>query len=106
MALNGMGIRSIKWCPSGLTNTQGNNVARYLVLAGNANGGPIQRENARQKFAVYAWDGSITNGVAAPQLLIADLNGYAVRPEGVEIITVNGDPRILFVEDRFLTPGY
>ena len=98
--LNGKGIRSIKWCPNGLPG----GVQRYLVLAGN--GGPIQRENARQVFSLYAWNGLSTNSVATPQLVLADLNGYAVRPEGVDVINVNGEWRILFVEDRFVTPGY
>jgi predicted outer membrane repeat protein len=106
MDLGGMGIRSIKWCPSGLTNAQGTQVGRYLVLAGNANGGPLVRERARQKFSVYAWDGSSSSGVAHPQLLIADLIGYAVRPEGVELINISGQWRILFVEDRYQTTGY
>ena len=77
-----------------------------LVLAGNANGGPIQREAARQVFSLYAWNGLSTNNVATPQLLLADLNGYAVRPEGLDLINVNGEWRILFVEDRFVTPGH
>jgi len=106
MNLGGLGVRSIKWCPNGLTNGSGQAVQRYLVLAGTANGGPLQRENARQRFALYAWDGSSSGGVANPQLLISDLVGYAVRPEGIEIINVNGVWRILFVEDRFLAPGY
>lgn len=106
MALGGMGIRSIKWCPNGLTNAHGQPVERYLVLAGNANGGPLQREATRQKFSLYAWNGATTNGVAIPQLLIADLNGYTVRPEGIELISAAGQWRILFVEDRFLASGY
>ncbi|HKQ36934.1 MAG TPA: hypothetical protein VJ063_02585, partial [Verrucomicrobiae bacterium] len=106
MVLGGLGIRSIKWCAQGLTNAQGQPVQRYLILAGNANGGPIQREATRQKFALYAWDGSNANGIATPHVLIADLNGYAVRPEGVELINVAGQWRVLFVEDRFVTPGY
>jgi hypothetical protein len=106
MNLGGLGIRSIKWCPSGLTNANGNQVARYLVLAGNANGGPLAREKVRQKFSLYAWDGTSASGVAHPQLLIDDLQGYAVRPEGVEIIQVNGQQRLLFVEDRFQSIGY
>ncbi|MBN2507948.1 MAG: hypothetical protein JXQ71_14780 [Verrucomicrobia bacterium] len=106
MDLGGLGIRSIKWCSAGLTNAQGTQVARYLVLAGNANGGPLVREKLRQQFSLYAWDGTSTGGVAHPQLLIADLIGYAVRPEGVELINVDGQWRILFVEDRFQSTGY
>jgi hypothetical protein len=33
--------------------------------------------------------------------LVVDLSPYAVRPEGVSIITLNGEERILFVEDRY-----
>ena len=106
MDLGGMGVRSIKWCADGLTNAQGQQVQRYLILAGPANGGPLQREATRQKFALYAWDGSSKEGVARPQALIPDLNGYAIRPEGVELINAAGQWRILFVEDRFVTPGY
>ena len=106
MDLGGMGIRSIKWCANGLTNPQGQPVQRYLVLAGNANGGPLYREATRQRFALYSWNGSSANGVAKPHLLIPDLNGYAIRPEGVELIKAAGQWRILLVEDRFVTPGY
>jgi hypothetical protein len=103
MNLDGLGIRSIKWCPNGLTNAQGQAVQRYLILAGNANGGPLVRESLKQKFSVYSWTGS-TN--AAPVKLIDDLNGHAVRPEGIDIMNVNGEWRVLFVEDRFLGTGY
>jgi hypothetical protein len=41
-----------------------------------------------------------------PQLLIDDLRPYAVRPEGVDILTVAGQTRVMFVEDRFLAQGY
>jgi hypothetical protein len=106
MDLGRLGIRSIKWCPNGLTNSQGATIARYLVLAGTANGGPLQREQFRQKFSLYAWDGTATNNVAHPQLLISDLQRYAVRPEGVDLIWVSGHWRVLFVEDRFQSIGY
>ena len=99
MNLGDLGFRSIKWCSNGLPN----GVQRYLVLAGSANGGPIVRENPRQRFALYSWTG---NPASTPRLLIADLQGYAVRPEGVEIISVNGEWRVLFVEDRFTGTGY
>ena len=52
------------------------------------------------------WNGLSTNGMATPQLLIADLNGYTMRPEGLDLINVNGEWRILFVEGRFVSPGY
>jgi len=103
MNLGGLGIRSIKWCPNGLTNSSGQAVQRYLILAGNANGGPLQRESLKQKFALYSWTGSANS---APTKLIDDLNGYAVRPEGIDIMRVDGEWRLLFVEDRFLALGY
>ena len=55
---------------------------------------------------VSAWSGLATNSISTPQLPIADLNGYAVRSEGVDLVNVNGEWRVLFVEDRFVTPGY
>ncbi|HEY0550586.1 MAG TPA: hypothetical protein VGF13_13360 [Verrucomicrobiae bacterium] len=103
MNLGGLGIRSIKWCPDGLTNSQGQAVQRYLIVGGAANGGPLVRENPKQKFSLYSWTGSITD---APVKLIDDLKGYAVRPEGVDIMRVGGEWRLLFVEDRFLAVGY
>lgn len=106
MDVGGLGIRSLKWCPNGLTNASGQAVQRYLVLAGTANGGPLVREKLRQKFSLYAWDGSSSGGVAHPQLLISDVAGYAIRPEGVDVINVNGQWRVLFVEDRFQSTGY
>ena len=103
MNLGGLGIRSIKWCPDGLTNAQGQAVQRYLILAGNANGGPLVRERLRQKSALYSWTGHVNT---APVKLLDDLHGYAVRPEGVDIMSVGGGWRLLFVEDRFLATGY
>jgi hypothetical protein len=100
MELGGLGIRSIKWCP------QLGVGGRYLIVAGNADGGPLAREDSRQLSALYAWDGSIAGNVASPQLLIPNLLGYAVRPEGVDLIQVNGQWRVLFVEDRFQSEGY
>jgi len=81
MNLAGLGIRSIKWCPNGLTNSSGQAVQRYLILAGNANGGPLQRESVKQKFSLYSWTGATNN---APTKLIDDLTGYTVRPEGID----------------------
>jgi hypothetical protein len=72
----------------------------------SANGGPLEKETVGERFSLYAWDGSSTGGVARPQLLISDLAGYAVRPEGVEVINVGGQWRVLFVEDRFQSTGY
>lgn len=103
MNLGGLGVRSLKWCPHGLTNVSGQEVPRYLVLAGSANGGPLQRENFRQKFSLYAWTG---NTKTAPVKLIDDLLPYTIRPEGVGLGNVAGEWRILFVEDRYLATGY
>ncbi|MBI5384696.1 MAG: lamin tail domain-containing protein, partial [Verrucomicrobia bacterium] len=98
MNLGGLGFRSIKWCPA-LAGGAG----RYLILAGTANGGPLQREEFRQKFSLYSWTGN-TN--TAPSKLIDDLWPYAIRPEGVDLMNVGGTWRVLFVEDRFLGTGY
>ena len=38
--------------------------------------------------------------------VVPDLAAFAVRPEGVNIITLNGQPRVIFVEDRFKAQGY
>ena len=43
---------------------------------------------------------------AVPVRVVADLTPYAVRPEGVNVITLNGAPRVIFVEDRFKAEGY
>ena len=99
----GLGIRSIKWCPDGLTNSAGLAVQRYLIVAGAANGGPLVREKLRGKFSLYSWTGAITD---APVKIIDDLVGYAVRSEGVDIMRVGNEWRLLFVEDRFLATGY
>lgn len=98
--LNGQGIRSIQWCPT-VKNAGGTNGA-YLIVGGAANGGPLKNETGREKFSLYRWD-SIT---ATPVRVVADLSPYAVRPEGVNIITLNGEKRILFVEDRYKAQGY
>jgi hypothetical protein len=50
--------------------------------------------------------GVARGGAAAPHLRLADRQGYAVRPEGVELITVSGQQGLLFVEDRFLATGH
>ena len=103
MNLGGLGIRSIKWCPNGLTNSNDDTVQRYLIVAGNANGGPLVRENLKQKFSLYSWTGDATN---TPVKLLDDLKGYAVRPEGIDIMSVGGEWRVLFVEDRYQATGY
>jgi hypothetical protein len=90
--LGGRGIRGIEWCPDS---------GCYLIVAGPANGGPLKNETGRETFALYSWNGS-----NAAEICIPDLSGYAVRPESVEIIEVDGEPRVLFVEDRFKAEGY
>jgi hypothetical protein len=98
--LNGQGIRSIQWCPT--VKNAGGTLGAYLIIGGAANGGPLKNETGREKFSLYRWD-SIT---ATPVRVMADLSPYAVRPEGVNIITLNGEKRILFVEDRYKAQGY
>jgi hypothetical protein len=95
--LNGQGIRSIQWCPQ-LNAGAG----AYLIIGGAANGGPLKNETARQVFSLYRWD----NVNAQPVRVVVDLSAFAVRPEGVNIITLNGTPRVIFVEDRFKAEGY
>ena len=96
--LGGLGIRSIKWCAQLGSNPTG----RYLVLAGSANGGPLQREDLRQKFSLYSWKGPSYS----PSKLIDDLSPYTLRPEGLDLMSVGGSSRILFVEDRYQATGY
>lgn len=62
----------------------------------------MKNETSRQVFSLYRWD--TVNAV--PVRVVADLAPFAVRPEGVNIITLNGNPRIIFVEDRFKAEGY
>ncbi|MDB6173843.1 MAG: chromosome condensation regulator [Chthoniobacteraceae bacterium] len=95
--LNGQGIRSIQWCPQ-LNSGAG----AYLIIGGAANGGPLKNETSRQVFSLYQWD-SIT---ALPVLRVADLAAFAVRPEGINIISLNNTLRAIFVEDRFKAQGY
>ena len=99
MNLGGLGIRSIKWCPDGLTNSAGQAVQRYLILAGNANGGPIQRENLKRKFSLYSWTGDLNT---APVKFMEDLQGYAIRPEGIDLMNVGGEWRVILVEDSIV----
>jgi hypothetical protein len=98
--LNGQGIRSIQWCPN--IKNAGGTLGAYVIIGGAANGGPLKNETSRQVFSLYRWD-SVT---ATPVRVVADLSPYAVRPEGVNIITLNGQKRILFVEDRYKAQGY
>jgi hypothetical protein len=100
--LNGQGIRSIEWCPQ-LAGGEG----RYLIIGGPANGGPLEKETFGETFALYAWNGSAgTGNVAAPQKLIGELRHYTTRPEGVDLIQVDGQWRVCFVEDRYKGRGY
>lgn len=105
--LAGQGIRSIEWCPNGLVNAQGQTVARYLIIAGPANGGPLEKEIFGEKYSLYVWDGSPGAGnIATPQKLIDDLRPYTIRPEGVDLVQVDGQWRLMFVEDRYRATGY
>jgi hypothetical protein len=65
--------------------------------------GPLEKETIGERFSLYSWDGDVAT---TPTRLITDLRPYTVRPEGVAIIIVGGQPRVMFVEDRFLAPGY
>jgi hypothetical protein len=103
--LNGQGIRSIQWCPAirNVADAPGAvATGAYLIVGGPANGGPLKNETGRAKFSLYRWD-SVT---AQPVRVVADLSPYATRPEGVNIIALNGSLRVLFVEDRFRAHGY
>jgi hypothetical protein len=100
--LNGQGIRAITWYAA---------QSSYLIIGGSANGGPLEREIFGEKYSLYSWDGSVGTTtqfghVATPLKIIDDLGPFTVRPEGVAVITVNGEPRVLFVEDRFRARGY
>ena len=66
------------------------------------NGGPLQREDLRQKFSLYSWKGP----GYSPSKLIDDLSPYTLRPEGLDLMSVGGSSRILFVEDRYQATGY
>jgi hypothetical protein len=95
--LDGLGFRSIGWFPGLGTNGTG----RYLIIAGPADGGPLEKETFGQRFALYSWDGT-----SAPTALIPDLRRYSDRPEGAALIQVGGETRILFAEDRYWGSGY
>jgi hypothetical protein len=84
-------------------NAQGTAIQRYLVVGGPANGGPLEKEAFGERFSLYSWHGNVAT---PPTRLITDLRPYTVRPEGVAIIIVGGQPRVMFVEDRFLAQGY
>ena len=94
MNLNGLGFRGIKWRPQIGPNA----VGRYLIIGGPAGGGPLAKEQSNQKFQLFSWDGVDGN---APTVVISDLRSYSVRPEALDLISVNGSWRVLFVEDRY-----
>ena len=111
--LNGQGIRSIQWCPTirnAADATGSPATGAYLIIGGAANGGPLKNETGREKFSLYRWD----NVNSQPVRVVADLSTFAVRPEGVNIITLDADPatpltverRVIFVEDRYKAEGY
>ncbi len=100
--LNGQGIRAITWYAAEST---------YLIIGGPANGGPLEKEIFGQKYSLYSWDGSAGQAaqyghVATPLKIIDDLRPYTVRPEGLTFMTINGEARLLFVEDRYRATGY
>jgi hypothetical protein len=97
--LGGQGFRSIEWVPG----IGGDGAGRYLIIGGPANGGPLEREIVGEKFSLYSWTG---NAGDSPVKLIDDLRPYTTRPEGVDLIQVDGQWRVLFVEDRFESTGY
>jgi hypothetical protein len=78
-----------------------NGTGCYLIIAGPADGGPLEKETFGQRFTLYSWDGT-----TAPTALIPDLRRYTDRPEGVALIEVGGETRVLFVEDRYWASGY
>ena len=55
-------------------------------------GGGVVREKTRQRFSLYSWDG---NPSSAPHIQIVDLNGYAVRPEAVDLIQIGAETRVV-----------
>jgi hypothetical protein len=97
--LRGQGIRCFEWCPQIGPSPTG----RYLIIGGPANGGPLEKETYGEKFSLYSWDGVATT---APTLLIEDLRPYTTRPEGLAIVSIQGQDRILFAEDRYQSTGY
>ena len=69
---------------------------------GTRQGNNLEPEQFPQRFSLYSWPGPGTS----PARLIDDLSGYAIRPEGVDLMNVGGTNRVLFVEDRYLATGY
>jgi hypothetical protein len=96
-------IHDIESCRNGLLNAEGQPVQRYLIIGGPANGGPLEKGLFGQQYSLYSWTG---NAEHAPQRLIADLGPYTVRPEGVDLILINGQWRVLLVEDWYRATGY
>lgn len=91
--LENKGFRAITWDAFRQT---------YWIVAGPANGGRLENEPPGLKFSLFSWDGSNMT----PLKVIDDLAPYAVRPEGIAIITVNGEQRVLFGEDRYRATSY
>lgn len=80
---------------------------RYLIIGGPANGGPFEKEKVGEEYSLYAWDGLPgINNIAKPQKLLDDLRTYTIRPEGVDLMLVSGEWRVVFVEDRFMGTAY
>lgn len=95
--MNCSGYQNLEWRLGLGTSGTG----RYLIIAGPANGGPLEKETVGERFSLYSWDGA-----NPPVLLIADLCRYTVRPEGAALIQLGGQTRVLFVEDRYWAFGY
>jgi hypothetical protein len=78
-----------------------------LITGASANEGPLEKETFGERFSLFAWDGSPgPNNVAMPQKLIDDLGPYTTRPEGVDLIQIDQQWRVIFVEDRYRAKGY
>jgi hypothetical protein len=103
MDLNGQGIRSIEWCPDGLADSNGVPVQVYLIVGGPADGGPLEKELIGLRYSLYVWTGNVED---TPVTVVEDLRPYTTRPEGVDLVLINGDWRIMFVDDRFRASGY
>jgi hypothetical protein len=63
----------------------------------------LEKQQIGEKSSLYGWTGSSAD---PPVKLIDDLRPYAVQPEGLDLIVVRGEQRILFVEDRYFATGY
>ena len=65
-------------------------------MIGVGDDGAPKNETGREVFALYRWD----SVASAPVPVVAGFSPFAVRPEGVNIVTLNGRRRAIYVEDR------